>query len=610
MKLVWHIILKDVRRDRWALLLWAALFVAQVVIGFVLLNDAGEDRAFPMKMQLGSVGLVFAEFIAGYVLVVRLVHADPLFGTQMFWATRPITRGRLLVAKAVAAILIFGILPVALLMPWWIWCGFTLRDLFWTAVETFGWQLVMIAPAFLVATLTNEIARTLMWTVLLLIAVMGWVAMLGSAISPNNAARDELGAAANGLAYTRFWSSVVMAVVFCAAIAAHHYLTNRLVRSVLLTVFGTGLVAIVGLYAPWNWRDTLRSLPQPAMPPEVVAALPSFQFKAGSSMPNDRLGGRAAGRPEGVSLGTEVYVEGLPPEMAISTGTSRLRWTWADGLAIKRYSFYSDGYLSSEALVRRELSLPKPVVDPETLAAMQAERAKQDALLEARRLARGAPASPRVKRLPPDQPGTRIFLYTLVPQALVDRAWKQAPAFDATLDCALSRLVIQTELPLQVGAEGGRNSVRTRIKWIGQGDLGTAASVLISAPAQRQNGLWLVNLIARDRLSSGPGEIMLVNRSNGDCRSAGHTSFMSTRSTYVAGVILSWNSARLGGSKRWNGEKFVDRDPQWAEHSTIVMVGEEIVARFKREVRSERQEFKPSLWVDRVDTDQPVVPTY
>src|SRR4051812_25064077 len=125
MKLVWHIIWKDVRSEQWTLLVWAALYLAQIAVGLTVFHHDFGDRDFSDAVTIGNVILVSAQFITAYVLIVRLVQADAVTGTRMFWLTRPISTVRLARAKFWGLFLIFGALPVILKAPWWLYCGFT-----------------------------------------------------------------------------------------------------------------------------------------------------------------------------------------------------------------------------------------------------------------------------------------------------------------------------------------------------------------------------------------------------------------------------------------------------------------------------------------------------
>src|SRR6185369_10431409 len=108
-------------------------------------------------LQLASGILVFLQVTMGYVLVARWVHADALIGTSMFWPTRPISAARLLAAKLLGILPVFTLLPALLLLPWWLYCHFGWHEILWTSVDLCGWQLLIIAPAFLVASLTDDL---------------------------------------------------------------------------------------------------------------------------------------------------------------------------------------------------------------------------------------------------------------------------------------------------------------------------------------------------------------------------------------------------------------------------------------------------------------------
>ena len=264
MKLIWHIIRKDLVRDRWALGLWALLFIGQVLIGVMAENPGHLGVEYFYRLQTGSIGLVALQVVMGYILVTRFVHADPLIGTTVFWLTRPISPGRLLLAKVLGVSLVFALLPVLLFMPWWFYCGFGARDIFWSAVDAMGWQLLVIAPAFLVATVTDDLGRVLLWTLLLVIGVIAWIALLQATFGPMSDRVDAKGIDP-GVMYSKIWLSCVMLVVVAAAIVTHHFLTRRFVRSVVLIVLGLALIVAVGR---WGYlvdlKQGLASLAAPA----------------------------------------------------------------------------------------------------------------------------------------------------------------------------------------------------------------------------------------------------------------------------------------------------------------------------------------------------------
>src|SRR4051812_41175621 len=114
MKLIWHLVRKDLRRHRWSLLFWALLFVAQECFGIVMLQVNNPTLEMAGWLQQGSWLLVFLQFVTGYVLVAQFVLDDELTGTRMFWLTRPLSTRRLLAAKTLGILLSFAVLPVLL----------------------------------------------------------------------------------------------------------------------------------------------------------------------------------------------------------------------------------------------------------------------------------------------------------------------------------------------------------------------------------------------------------------------------------------------------------------------------------------------------------------
>src|SRR4051812_44622104 len=104
MKLTWHLVRKDFRRHRWALLFWAMLYVAQVGLGFTMLHVDNPGLELSNRLQWGNWLLVFLQFATGYFLVMQFVQEDELAGTRMFWLTRPVSTRRLLAAKTLGVL--------------------------------------------------------------------------------------------------------------------------------------------------------------------------------------------------------------------------------------------------------------------------------------------------------------------------------------------------------------------------------------------------------------------------------------------------------------------------------------------------------------------------
>lgn len=605
MKLIWQIIRKDIVRERWALLLWALLFVGQVGVGLKLLGDSGHNQGWIGKGQVVNGLLVMLQILLGYFLVARWVHADPLLGTDMFWVTRPITRGRLLAAKALGVVLVFGLLPVALLAPWWLGCGFTLRDVFWAGVDTFGWQLLMIAPAFLIASLTYELGRVLLWTILLFVFLMIWAVVLGNVFKIGKTALDPTNQFV-GVVYSRLWLSSVTFVLGCGAVAAHQYLTQRLHRSIWLTVAGLGVVVLVGLSTQDNWTRGLARLPLKAPSPEVATALAGFKVEMGRGLPNNRDKPRAGQEP---SLLTEIYFQGLPGEMAVATGTARQTWRWADGQRIRRMGFIGGNWLQGDKLLRRTYGLAAPAEDPETVAWRKTRRDEIQQQIAVNRAKRGEPPPKDFARVTPARPEPMNYVYSSAPLALAKKSLTDPPAYAAEINCVITQPVVVTELPLQVGAQGGSDSTRVRLIELreqaskapvppdGEGNL--QATVLFTAPLHRTSGLWQVFLVSSEIRNPMRGEVWTVNRATGDLVRVESYALQGVRGAMIAGVAINWNHMTLRSGQVVRNGKWVERDPQWREHCSLVAVAEDMVDYVTTTAKADRLEFLPSIWIEK-----------
>ncbi|PTY00343.1 hypothetical protein [Opitutus sp. ER46] len=172
MKLIWHIAAKDMRRLAWPVALWLLLVVA----GPVLLLRAGPSSP-PFASDLYAIGayvsvVMILQLVTGYMLAGGIVQQDVLVGTTTFWRTRPIAPLRLLTAKLLAAVLLFLVAPVLLLVPIWFRCSFTPADVLGCAWSFCGLQLVVLVPGLLVASLTRNAGHMFIASVVFLVAVM------------------------------------------------------------------------------------------------------------------------------------------------------------------------------------------------------------------------------------------------------------------------------------------------------------------------------------------------------------------------------------------------------------------------------------------------------
>lgn len=592
MKLIWHIIKKDIARDRWALGFWALLFVAQVALGFVLLHEDDADKDWVLKLQFASAALIFLQMTMGYVLVTRLVQADAPIGTSVFWLTRPISAARLLIAKGLGALLLFGLLPVLLLLPWWLYCAFGWRELLWTVVETAGWQLLMIAPAFLVASLTDDLGRVLLWTLLLVIGLLSWIVLLQSSLFLSTVGP---GRATSGIMFTRLWLASGVLVVVAAMLAGHQFLTRQFARSVLLTVLGLGLIVLVGEAWPWNWAGAIGQWHRPAVP-TTLDGLDRMTFTV---EPAGRESAASLNRRKKDGMGREVdirprlRVRGLPDDRTIAVENAVQTWSWPGGLKLSRTSYFPAYAYNSPALaaVRKMFALPVPPEDPETTEWLKARREKANA----DRVARGL--QPFKSSSPPahTEDGVLLNSYLPLPKSFLAKMQVEPPAYMADLQCLLYQPQIVIDLPLKANVQGSSQSRTFRLQSLGD----EKVTIVLTGPAVARAGLWQSALFGpqfrgwlfRENLVSVnhvTGEISQLRPANPGWHEA-----------QIAGVLIRWHFLSLQPPQVIRQDKWVNSDEQWSEHTTLVFLEDKEIARFAREVKTDKFELEPEAADER-----------
>lgn len=122
MKLVWHIIKKDLRAA-WPIALgWLVLTALRIPLLLYILNSAGEGTM--RFLSLVSSCAIGGDVLLIFTLARAVVHEDVLAGDKGFWITRPVSGGQLLAAKAISLFLICVVSPLVLLVPTWHGIGF------------------------------------------------------------------------------------------------------------------------------------------------------------------------------------------------------------------------------------------------------------------------------------------------------------------------------------------------------------------------------------------------------------------------------------------------------------------------------------------------------
>lgn len=327
MKLIWHIIKKDLRALRWPLALWTLLIVMKLGVGAVLLtaDGTGGDGWF---QRLDALAKILASLEAlSFILVAAWVQEDMLVGTTAFWVTRPIAGGRLLLAKLLGILLVFVLWPLIVTLPWWLTCGYGPREIAWAALQTAAIHVVVVLVGLLWAAVTDGLGRFLMWTLVMLAAIPAVAAGIGIYLATHNVILPS------EVATTRVLVVVMLALLIMLAVVVNQYLTRRTVRSVGLIVATVGLMVAVSLWWPWSWgleerwqafvtRQLEKDWPVSAESPGLTLAV------EGSSLA--RMVNSRPDRP--VQLRVNYHVKGLHADQTLVPSlANQFTLRWPDG---------------------------------------------------------------------------------------------------------------------------------------------------------------------------------------------------------------------------------------------------------------------------------------
>lgn len=166
MRLIWHIIAKDVRRVAWVWLAWLALLVTAVT----------------WMQGRGSVGGAAVGMVAwlliialGFVVAGILMLEDPISDGRAAWRTRPVGRVRLLATKLACGLLLMGVTPWLLTGP--------ARSVTagWFTVGTWSEALFLplVVPALAIGALARDVGHFALCSVFLAVVHVAMKALAG-----------------------------------------------------------------------------------------------------------------------------------------------------------------------------------------------------------------------------------------------------------------------------------------------------------------------------------------------------------------------------------------------------------------------------------------------
>lgn len=308
MSLAWHIARNDLRRLRWPIVAWIVVIAAKLGLGVLLVLGVGADQSLELfeTLSVASRAMPVLEALLGYGLVASVVHGDLMLGTTAFWMTRPVSGARMLAGKAMGLAVIFGVVPIALTLPWWVGCGYGFREVIFGAGETLLWQGLVVLVAVPLATLTDGLPRFLLWSVVVAGVLVGLSVQI-----PGHPGLLQVAIA------------VLVFVAGCGVSSSTYFLTRRYLASVAIlgvsAALAFGAAAWPGRFSvPARWVEDER--PGPVAPNvELIFREARVRLQTG---PNS-------------DLNVWFQVKGVPPELILG-GRSENLWTWPSPLVLKR----------------------------------------------------------------------------------------------------------------------------------------------------------------------------------------------------------------------------------------------------------------------------------
>jgi hypothetical protein len=575
MKLIWHIVKKDLRRLWLPVALWALLVAAQIGVGMnLLLSQGTADVEWFTQMSVYSVMLLTLDLLFAYVLVAALVQDDSLVGTNLFWRTRPISGRRLLGAKLLAAAIMFGALPTLIWLPWWLSCGYGWREVAGAIPEILGEHAVAVMAGLLVAVLTDTLGRFLGWTIIL----AATVATLGMDLFSATEV-DSMRGMNVGLFETRAILAFAVLMLAIGTVVNRQFLHQRAARAFGLAAGGFGVATLICTFWPWDlsplWWPAVGMPPQSeqsqALANQVTITFDQARFWQN---PNERFES---------PLAVGLSVKGVPAGLGLSSRYYATQtWRSANGAIAARSYPWGLGTAGSPEAV---LGLPEQKTDLGWLKDMSDS-------FQGRHPGEGSPGY----EIQLARGGARgLIAQSMLTHAEVAAITAKPMAYAITAQFALFRPEVQIELPLHPSDRHWLDKTSVRIVETEKDENYMRVAAIESRPTSWADGLRGLSPFRGREVSSFPAieswtGYRLVNRDRGNMSVADSRG----PAVRVGTVEIARRISRFSWPKEWHGEalKWV-RQPDWFEHATLVKTTAQEVARFTREIKVEHFEAQP-----------------
>ncbi len=568
MKLTWHIVWKDLMRLRLALALWAVAFLWEYALGVRILGGNAPDLGLFERLRLYDLVAFGLQGVIGYVLIAALIQEDPLVGSTAFWPTRPISALRLLGAKLIGCLVIFWVFPVLLALPWWVFCGYGAHDVLNASLYTLYLHLLPLAVGLLIASLTATISRYLAGTFVAVAVICVGLALVENSDFSHVTAMNI--PAAWERSDVRVRTLIGLVVVGFPAIAAHQFLTRRLVRSLVALACLVGLILLGAAQRPLDLGHFAADARWPMPAPDRLQVEMQFKkaslegFSSGTDA--DFLKGREKQNVRFDSIFSVTTVpDGLNP---VIRGAS-LSWNWPDGSRMSTWAWVS---------WQPSTGMPShPFLQLPTREWWDWVRAH------------GYMKGPHIAKTYEEfikgwsVAGPNFDLAFLMPGELAARMRSDPPSCTADIS---GRLLRWTPCPEFAFAPGNGLSIGAQAFRIRKMEWNPDKNWMDTFAVVHEPDFEDLNY--RDRRPSYWFDI--INRVRGE--SAG--TMNNADSMRIATVVVTWAQGSIRAPSRWKAGQWVnDTTRDWFDHATVVGGFSTVVGRFEAKVDLNKFTFEP-----------------
>lgn len=323
MSLVLHQFKKDCLSLRWLLFVWGVLILLQsFLVGTAGLGASDWIGHLAYKMAAAVIPLLQSLLVV--IMVPLLVHEEPLVGTSAAWLTRPLSRRTLLGSKALFALAVFVIPPLAAELGLLAASGVSPSDMALAGAEILLTQAALVVGAAALASVTPSFARFVVWAVALIAASMLLGLALGIGQLYGNP--DKLWRLADPeLLRAQKVVGLFLTLLLGTTVVVHQYLTRRTRRSVL--VGGGGLVLLTAVQVAWSGG---LPPPPPLSPRGFDASQVEASVKPETVDATDALSLRASTTPRKM-VSAAAECKGIPPASFCRLEELRAALKYPDG---------------------------------------------------------------------------------------------------------------------------------------------------------------------------------------------------------------------------------------------------------------------------------------